>query len=81
MAPGAEADAVAALEKAVLTANGVVLRYGFLHGPGTYFETGLPPAPHVHIDVAATRTLQALDAPTGILMVVDDEPRPGSATG
>jgi nucleoside-diphosphate-sugar epimerase len=81
MSPGAEADAVAALETAVLTANGVVLRYGFLHGPGTYFETGLPPAPHVHIDVAAARTLQALDAPTGILMVVDDGPRLGSATG
>jgi nucleoside-diphosphate-sugar epimerase len=81
MAPGAEADAVASLEKAVLTANGVVLRYGFLYGPGTYFETGLPPAPHVHIDVAAARTLQALDAPAGILNVVDDEPRPGSTTG
>jgi len=26
-------------------ASGVVLRYGFLYGPGTYFETHLPPAP------------------------------------
>jgi uncharacterized protein YbjT (DUF2867 family) len=81
MSPGAEADAVASLEEAVLTANGVVLRYGFLYGPGTYFETELPSAPRVHIDVAADRTLQALDAPPGILRVVDDEPQPGSTTG
>jgi nucleoside-diphosphate-sugar epimerase len=81
MSPGAEADAVASLEEAVLTANGVVVRYGFLYGPGTYFEDGLPPAPRVHIDVAAARTLQALDAPPGILRVVDDEPQPGSTTG
>jgi nucleoside-diphosphate-sugar epimerase len=48
-----------------------VLRYGLLYGPGTYFEEELPP-PRVHIDTAAARTLEALDAPTGILTVVDD---------
>ncbi|MGH3638046.1 MAG: NAD-dependent epimerase/dehydratase family protein [Myxococcota bacterium] len=72
MEPGPEADAVAALEEGVLGVSGVVLRYGFFHGPGTYFEGQLPPAPRVHIDAAAARTLEALDAPTGILTIVDD---------
>jgi NAD(P)H-binding len=71
MRPGAEADAVASLEEAVLTANGVVLRYGVFYGPGTYFEGELPPSPRVHIDTAAARTLEALDAPPGILTVVE----------
>jgi nucleoside-diphosphate-sugar epimerase len=71
MPPGAEADAVTALETAVLAANGVVLRYGFLYGPGTYFPEELPPEPRVHIDVAAASTVAALDAPTGIVCIVE----------
>ena len=71
MRPGLEADAVSALEEAVLAANGVVLRYGFIYGPGTYFEAELPPEPRVHIDTAAARTLDALDAPPGILTIVE----------
>jgi nucleoside-diphosphate-sugar epimerase len=72
MRPGREADAVAVLEEAVLAADGVVLRYGFLYGPGTYFESELPPTPRVHIDSAAARTLEALVASTGVLTIVDD---------
>jgi nucleoside-diphosphate-sugar epimerase len=72
MPPGAEADAVTSLEQAVLAVDGVVLRYGFLYGPGTYFEDQRPPAPHVHIDTAASRTVQALHAPTGVLTIIDD---------
>lgn len=72
MPPGTEADAVTSLEQAVLAVDGVVLRYGFLYGPGTYFEAQRPPAPYVHIDTAALRTVQALDAPTGVLTIVDD---------
>jgi hypothetical protein len=41
------------------------------YGPGTYFEDELPPAPRVHIDTAAARTLQALDTPPGIVTVVE----------
>ena len=70
--PGPAADAVASLEAAVLAANGVVLRYGAFYGPGTYYEGEIPSAPCVHIDAAAARTLDALDAPSGILTVVDD---------
>jgi nucleoside-diphosphate-sugar epimerase len=71
MPPGVEADAVASLERAVLAVSGVILRYGLLYGPDTYFEGELPPAPRVHIDDAAARTLEALDAPSGILTVVE----------
>ena len=70
--PGPGADAVASLEKAVLEVNGVVLRYGRFYGPGTYYEGEPPEAPRVHIDTAAARTLDALDASPGILTVVDD---------
>jgi NAD(P)H-binding len=72
MRPGPEADAVGSLEEAVLAANGVVLRYGLFYGPGTYYEEELPTAPRVHIDIAVARTFEALDAPSGILTVVDD---------
>lgn len=72
MEPGLEANAVASLEESVLAVSGVVLRYGFLYGPGTYFEDDLPPVPRVHIDTATARTLEALDAPTGILTIVED---------
>ena len=72
MQPGPEAAAVASLEEAVLSTGGVVLRYGFFYGPGTFFDGQLPPAPRVHIDVAAARTIEALDAPSGILTVADE---------
>ena len=71
MRPGAEADAVAELEKVVLAANGVVLRYGLLYGPGTYFEADPPADPRVHIDVAVAPTLDALGAAPGIVTIVE----------
>lgn len=69
---GPSDDATAYLEKAVLSASGVVLRYGAFYGPGTYYEGELPSAPRVHVDTAAARTVEALDAPSGILTIVDD---------
>jgi uncharacterized protein YbjT (DUF2867 family) len=72
MSPGAEADAVTSLEESVLAADGVVLRYGFFYGPGTYHETEPPAGPRIRIDEAAARTIEALDAPSGILTIVGD---------
>ena len=72
MSPGPEADAVTSLEESVLAADGVVLRYGLFYGPGTYYEAEPPAAPRIHIDVAASRTLDALDSPSGILTLVED---------
>jgi len=69
---GPGADAVTSLEQAVLGVNGVVLRYGQFYGPGTYYEADPPPAPRVHVDEAAKRTVDALDAPSGILTIVED---------
>jgi nucleoside-diphosphate-sugar epimerase len=70
--PGPGAEAVAYLERAVLAASGVVLRYGAFYGPGTYYEGEIPPAPRVDIDTAAARTVESLDAPSGIVTIVDD---------
>ena len=59
-------------ERLVLDAGGVVLRYGTFHGPGTYHATGLPPKPRVHVDVAARRTVEALDAPPRTILEIVD---------
>lgn len=70
--PRSAAAAVAEHERLVLSAGGVVLRYGAFYGPGTYFGTErLPPAPRIHVDEAARRTLEALEAPTGVITVVE----------
>jgi nucleoside-diphosphate-sugar epimerase len=61
--------ATADLERMVLEAGGVVLRYGQFYGPGTYHETA-PPPPRIHIDEAARRTVDALAAPTGVIVIV-----------
>ena len=47
----------------MLNAGGVVIRYGQLYGPGTYYETEQPPPPRIHVDEAARRTVPILDAP------------------
>jgi len=69
----ATAAAVAHLEQAVLAVDGVVLRYGQLHGPGTYFPdpTALPDEPRVGLDRAARATVQHLTATSGVYTVVD----------
>jgi nucleoside-diphosphate-sugar epimerase len=59
-------------ERMVLQAGGVVIRYGQLYGPGTFYETDPPQQPRVHVDDAARQTLPALAVPAGITTVVDD---------
>ncbi|TDD80989.1 NAD-dependent epimerase/dehydratase family protein [Actinomadura rubrisoli] len=81
---------IAALEEAVgEMPHGVVLRYGALYGPGTWYapdgaiakrvragSLALTPAwtSFVHADDAASAALAALDWPSGAVNVVDDEP-------
>lgn len=74
------AEGVAALERAVLETppvEGVVLRYGRLYGPGTWFEAPSGAA-SLHIDAAAHAALLALTrgAP-GIYNIAEDD---GSVT-
>jgi nucleoside-diphosphate-sugar epimerase len=64
-------DATQELERSVLASSGVVLRYGRLYGEGTYYETSLPEPPRVHVDVAARRTVDLVEAPSGIITIVD----------
>jgi uncharacterized protein YbjT (DUF2867 family) len=59
------------LERAVLDAGGVVLRYGQLYGPDTYFEHEPPGHPRIEIGEAARRTALALDQPSGVIEIVE----------
>ncbi|MFI6832632.1 NAD-dependent epimerase/dehydratase family protein [Kribbella sp. NPDC050241] len=67
---GPDALAVAELEASVLAEGGVVLSYGQFYGPGTYNEQQ-PADPRVHIDRAAQRTVEVLDEPTGVVVIID----------
>lgn len=61
--------AVDELERMVLEYPGVVIRYGQFHGPGTYHPAGPPAPPSIHVDDAATRTVDLLSAKPGIVTV------------
>ncbi|TCO48809.1 NAD-dependent epimerase/dehydratase family protein [Actinocrispum wychmicini] len=85
--------AVAALEEAVREApEWVVLRYGLFYGPTTWYaRDGLmgeqaragelvadgDVSSFVHVDDAASAAVAALDWPSGVVNVVDDEPAAG----
>jgi nucleoside-diphosphate-sugar epimerase len=68
---GEAGEAVRELERTALAAGGVVLRYGLFYEPGTYSEQPDPDNPHVQIDYAAQRTVEAIDAPSGVIVVTD----------
>jgi len=65
--------AVEVHERQVLAVGGVVVRYGRLYGPGTFYESELPPPPRVQVDEAARATLPLLETRSGIVTVVDPE--------
>jgi nucleoside-diphosphate-sugar epimerase len=74
-AAAATVNAVTSLEQAALSMpHGVVLRYGFLYGPGTWSgDTPHPPA--IHVDAAAQAALLALArARPGIYNIAQDDP-------
>ncbi len=66
---------VMALEEATLEMpEGIVLRYGLLYGPGTWFEKEKRGAPSLHVDAAAHAALLALSkAKPGIYNVAEDD--------
>jgi nucleoside-diphosphate-sugar epimerase len=64
------------MEQQVLTASaldGIVLRYGLLYGPGTWYETSAP-KPALHVDAAAQAALLAMTrGRAGIYNIADDD--------
>jgi nucleoside-diphosphate-sugar epimerase len=66
---------VEALEREVLMTpgiGGVVLRYGYLYGPGTWYE--LPPKPpSVHVDAAAHAALLAVTKGAQVYNIAEDD--------
>jgi nucleoside-diphosphate-sugar epimerase len=70
--PGEGGRSVQAMEDAVLAIDGVVVRYGQLYGPDTYFAAIIPPPPRIHVDDAARLTLPALGLRKQVLTLVDD---------
>ena len=68
---GPDARAVAQLESTVLAEEGDVLSYGQFYGPGTYNVDQIPTEPRVQIDRAAERTVELLDAATGVVIITD----------
>ncbi|GLX66412.1 NAD-dependent epimerase/dehydratase family protein [Paenibacillus glycanilyticus] len=87
-------DGVIAMEQAAAEMpHAVILRYGALYGPGTFYERehglfagrvkqGLVPATDgvtsfLHVEDAARSAVLALDWPSGPVNIVDDEPAAG----
>jgi uncharacterized protein YbjT (DUF2867 family) len=68
---GPDALAVAELERSVLAEGGIVLSYGQFYGPGTYNEHQIPEEPRVQIDRAAERTVELLNEPSGVIVIID----------
>jgi uncharacterized protein YbjT (DUF2867 family) len=71
--PPGRGDAVAWHEAAVLEAGGVVVRYGQLYGPGTYYEVEPPAHPRIQVDEAARRTVPLVEAGSGVVVLADAE--------
>ena len=67
--------AVKALEDAVLSLpEGIMLRYGYFYGPGTWSPQGATRRPAIHIDAAAQAALAALTkAAPGIYNIAEDD--------
>jgi nucleoside-diphosphate-sugar epimerase len=64
------------MEGQVMAASGleaIVLRYGLLYGPGTWYETAAP-RPALHVDAAAQAALLAVTrGAAGIYNIADDD--------
>ena len=71
---GISAEGVASLERQTLQAEGIVLRYGRLYGPGTGKDAAPAELP-CHVDVAARAAVIAVErGEPGIVRVLDSEP-------
>ena len=72
---------IVALERAILQTpdiDGVVLRYGYLYGPDTWYAEP-PKPPSVHVDAAAQAALLAVSRGAGIYNIADADGAVSSA--
>jgi nucleoside-diphosphate-sugar epimerase len=72
---------VVALEREVLQQSditGVVLRYGYFYGPGSWYDAA-PKPPSVHVDAAAHAALLAVSNGVGVYNVAEDDGAVSSA--
>jgi len=71
--PGKRGANTETFERQVLAAGGVIIRYGQLYGPGTYYPDpdAPPPPPRVAVDEAARATVGLLQAEPGVVEVVE----------
>jgi nucleoside-diphosphate-sugar epimerase len=72
---------IVTLEREVLKTpgiDGVVLRYGYLYGPGTWYDVA-PKPPSVHVDAAAHAALLAACKGAGVYNVAEDDGAVSSA--
>jgi len=66
---------IVALEREALTTpgiDGVVLRYGYLYGPDTWYDAP-PKPPSVHVDAAAHAASLALRRGAGVYNIAEDD--------
>jgi nucleoside-diphosphate-sugar epimerase len=74
---------VRALEDAVLKTpgiEGIVLRFGFFYGPGTWNDEVRPKGAAIHVDAAAHATLLAMtNGKPGLYNIAEDDPGLSSA--
>jgi len=70
--PPGRGEAADELERQVLAVGGVVVRYGQLYGPGTFYPDGPPRPPRIQVDAAAKATPPLITAPSGIVLVAED---------
>jgi nucleoside-diphosphate-sugar epimerase len=72
---------IVALEREVLATpgiDGIVLRYGYLYGPDTWYDAP-PKPPSVHVDAAAHAALQAVSKGAGVYNIAEDDGAVSSA--
>jgi uncharacterized protein YbjT (DUF2867 family) len=70
--PPGRGEVVDAHERQVLDAGGVVVRYGQLYGPGTFYEDTIPPPPRIQIDEAARATVPLLESEPGVVVLAEN---------
>ncbi|WP_394295364.1 NAD(P)H-binding protein [Thermoplasma acidophilum] len=66
------AEAVDIMEKMVWEYGGIVIRYGRLYGPGTYYQNDLPAKPRIHVDRAAILTAESILSEEKIIVIADE---------